>query len=157
MPLPYGTRPAWHGPATVVPVPAPELTVLGSEIVGESTLIDLEIASPRDADILILHVDRPIEQVTISVDGLPSVEARPSSADSPEGELWPHELRFYDPPPEGVRITLQVRGSEAPRVVLGDATAGLEEILGFRARPSGVGQSTDHSSDLLIVVRRYDL
>jgi hypothetical protein len=156
LPLPYRDGPAWHGSADVISAPAPELTVFGRRVVGEALLLDLEIVSVRDADFLTLHVDRPVAEATISVAGQAAVTARPSYAESPDDEEWPYELRFYDPPREGVRVTLELYGTDAPRFALSDSTFGLHDIPGFVERPSGVGQSTDHGSDLVTVVRRYE-
>lgn len=156
MPLPHRDDPSWHGLAEVVSVLAPELTVLGSEVVGEKVIIDLALVSMRGADFLTLHVDRRVEEATISVDGHSDVSAQPSYADAPQDEGWPYELRFYDPPPQGVRVTLQLRGTDDPRLALSDSTSGLDAIPGFVERPSDVGRSTDHGSDLVTVVRRYE-
>jgi len=156
MPLPYRDDPAWHGPAEVISVPAPELTVIGREVVGETLIIDLTLVSMRDADFLTLHVDHQVAKARISVDGHPAVTARPSYADAPSDARWPYELRFYDPPPEGVRVTLQLSGTDAPRLALSDSTSGLDAIPGFVERPSNVARSTDHGSDLVTVVRRCD-
>src|SRR5690606_37889240 len=125
-------------------------------VVGEALLLDLEIVSMRDADFMTLHVERPVAEATISVAGYAAVTARPSYADSADGEEWPYELRFYDPPSEGVRVTLELSGTDAPRLALSDSTFGLNDVPGFVERPSGVGQSTDHGSDLVTMVRRYE-
>lgn len=156
VPLPHRDDPWWRGAAEVVSVPAPELTVLGREVVGETFIIDLTLVSLRDADFLTLHVDRRVEAAWISIDGHPGVIARPSYADAPNDQEWSYELRFYDPPPEGVRVTLQLRGTDAPRLALSDSTTGLDAIPGFVERPSSVARSTDHGSDLFTVVGQYE-
>jgi hypothetical protein len=157
IPLPYRTDAKWSGPAQAVPLEAPELTVLGSRTVGEVTVLELRLSSQRDADVLTLHADRPVQSVTITADGHPPVTSSPSYPEDAGAEEWPYELRFYDPPSEGVRVTLRLPGGQPLRVGLSDYTVGLEGIPGFAERPPDVDRSTLHSSDLLVVGRTHDL
>ena len=157
IPLPYGKEPKWSGPAEAVPLEAPELSVLGSRTDGGVTVLELRLRSQRGADVLTLHADRPVEDVTITADGHPPVTSRPSYPDAAGAEKWPYELRFYNPPPEGIGVTLRVSGEEPLRVGLSDYTVGLGEIPGFTERPSDVERSTFHSSDRVIVGRTHEL
>jgi hypothetical protein len=95
--------------------------------------------------------------VTITADGHPPVTSSPSYPEDAGAEEWPYELRFYDPPSEGVRVTLRLPGGQPLRVGLSDYTVGLEGIPGFAERPPDVDRSTLHSSDLLVVGRTHDL
>jgi hypothetical protein len=155
IPLPYRTDPKWSGPAKAVPLEAPELTVLGSHTDGYATVLDLRLSSQRGADVLTLHTDRPVQNVTIVTDDHPPVTSTPSYPEDARAEEWPYELRFYDPPVEGIRVTLRLLGEDPLRVGLSDYTVGLAEIPGFTERPPDVDRSTSHSSDLLIVGRTY--
>ena len=157
IPLPYRTDAKWSGPAEAGPLEAPELTVLGSRTVGEVTVLELRLISPRGADVLTLHADRPVQSVTITANDHPPVTSSPSYPEDAEAEQWPYELRFYDPPTEGVSVTLRFPGGQPLRVGLSDYSVGLEEIPGFTERPPEVDRSTFHSSDLLIVGRTHDL
>jgi hypothetical protein len=157
MPLPYRTEPKWSGPAEAVPLEAPELTVLGSRTDGDVTVLELRLSSQRGADVLTLHADRPIEDVTITADDHPPVISTPSYSEDAGAEKWPYELRFYDPPPEGIRATLRLPSDGPLRVGLSDYTVGLEELPSFTKPPPYVDRSTFHSSDLLIVGRTHEL
>jgi hypothetical protein len=157
IPLPYRTDAKWSGPAEAVPLKAPELTVLGSRTVGEVTVLELRLISPRGADVLTLHADRPVQSVTITANDHPPVTSSPSYPEDAGAKQWPYELRFYDPPTEGVSVTLRFPGGQPLRVGLSDYSVGLEEIPGFTERPPEVDRSTFHSSDLLIVGRTHDL
>jgi hypothetical protein len=157
IPLPYRTEPKWSGSAQAVPLEAPELTVLGSRTNGDVTVLELGLISPRGADVLTLHADRPVQNATIAVADHAPVTSTPSYAENAEDEQWPYELRFYDPPLEGVRVTLRFAGGRPLRVGLSDYTVGLEEIPGFTERPPEVDRSTFRSSDLLIVGRTHEL
>jgi hypothetical protein len=157
IPLPYRTEPKWSEPAEAVALKAPELTVLGSRTNGDVTVLDLRLSPQRDADVLALHADRPVEAATIAADDHPPVTSTPSYPEDARSGEWPYELRFYDPPPEGIRVTLRFSSGQPLRVALSDYTVGLEEIPGFTERPHDVDRSTFHSSDLVIVGRTHDL
>ena len=157
IPLPYRTEPKWSGPAQAVPLEAPELTVVGSRTDGDVTVLELRLSSQRGADVLTLHADRPVQNATIATDGHQPVTSRPSYPNDARDEEWPYELRFYDPPSEGVLVTLRLTTGQHLRVALTDYTVGLEEMPGFTEPSPDVYRSTLHSSDLVIVGRTHDL
>jgi hypothetical protein len=157
IPLPYRTNPEWTGWAKAVPLEAPELTVLGSRTDGDVTVLELRLSSQRGADVLTLHTDRPVQKATIAADDHPPVTSFPTYPEDARTEEWPYELRFYDPPSEGVRVTLRLPTGKPLRVGLSDYTVGLEEIPGFTKPPPDVERSTFHSSDLVIVRRTHAL
>jgi hypothetical protein len=157
IPLPYGTEPKWSGPAEAVGLPAPKLAVLDSRTDGKVAVLEIRLSSSRDADVLALHADRPVRNVTIAADRHPPVKSRPSYTEDAGAEEWPYELRFYDPPSEGVRVTLRLDGGQPLRVGLSDYTVGLEGIPGFTEPPPDVDRSTSHSSDLVVVGRTHQL
>jgi hypothetical protein len=157
IPLPYRTDPKWSGRAQAVQLEAPELTVLGSRTDGDVTVLELRLRSQRGADVLTLHADRPVQNATIAADDHLPVTSTPSYSEDAGAEEWPYELRFYDPPSEGIRVTLRLPTGQPLRVGLSDYTVGLEEIPGFTKPSPDVDRSTFHSSDLLIVGRTHDL
>lgn len=155
IPLPYRTEPKWSGRAQAAPLEAPRLTVLGSRPDGDATVLDLLLNSRRDASVLTLHADSPVEAATIFADDDPPVVSSPSYPED-VGE-WPYELRFYDPPSDGIRVTLRFFAGQPLQVVSSDYTVGLEEIPGFTGPPPDVDRSTFHSSDLVIVGSTHEL
>lgn len=156
LPLPYGTGARWTGPAVAAHLDAPRLRVLGSRTDGDAIVLDLRVVSSRDAEVITVHTDRPVERVTVAAGGHPPVISTPTYPDDAESREWPYELRFYDPPPDGIRVTLRLPGSEPPRISLSDHTVGLEQVPGFRLRPGDLDRSPDHSSDLVVVGRTYN-
>ncbi len=155
LPLPYGTDPEWIGAADALPLDAPQLEVMDSAADGEATVLELQVASSREADVITLHADLPVTDVTITADGQPPVTSTPTYPDDVDSRQWPYELRFYDPPLEGFRVTLRSLGPEPPRIALSDYTVGMEQVPGFTPRPSDLERSPDHSSDLVVVGRTY--
>jgi hypothetical protein len=75
--------------------------------------------------------------------------------DRPSASEWPYELRFYDPPPEGLRVTLRSSGAAPGRIALADYTVGLDDLPGAVPRPPNVERSPDHSADLMVVRRTF--
>ncbi|MBC3192665.1 M28 family peptidase [Pseudonocardia sp. C8] len=152
LPLPYGATPRRTGAAPVLPLPAPDLTVLGARADGAAVVLDLRLASARDPDVVVLHADRPVERATITLAGLPAITSAPTGGGD---RGWPFELRVHDPPAGGAHVTLRVPGAEPPRLAVGDHTVGLERVPGFTARPPGLARSPAHDSDLLVVGRLH--
>jgi hypothetical protein len=157
IPLPYRTDPEWGGRAEAAPLESPELAVLNSRTEGDATVLELRLRSQRGADALTLHADHPIESATVAAGGHPPVKSTPSYSEDARAEEWPFELRFYDPPPEGIRVTLRSSGGRPLRIGLSDYTAGLEELPGYSEPPPEVDRAALHSSDLLIVGRTHEL
>jgi hypothetical protein len=157
IPLPYGTAPRWTGKADPVSVPAPRLAVLSRRTERAIAVVDLRVSTPRDGDVLTLHTDRPVDSVALAIAGHQPVTSRPAFTADAESRPWPYELRFYDPPPSGVTVTLRLPGSGAARVWLSHYTVGLDAVPGYRPRPADLTRSPDHSSDLVIVGRDHEV
>lgn len=154
LPLPYRADPRWAGAAEATSLPAPELTVLGSRTDGNATELTVEITSRRDADVLTLFASDPVSQVGVTADGHPPVTSNPeypAGADRP----WPFQLRFYDPPADGVRLRLRVPDTAGLRLSLSDYTVGLAGLPGYAERPPTLTRSSAHWSDLVVVSRSY--
>jgi hypothetical protein len=105
--------------------------------------------------VISVHVDRPVETTIIAADGEPPATASPSYPDDAGTRLWPYELRFYDPPRDGFVVTMRLRGTGLPRIYVSDYTVGLEQVPGFRPRPADLARSPAHSSDIVVVGRRF--
>lgn len=65
VPLPYASQPNWWGPAPSAELDAPTLAVLDHETSGDVSSVDLELRSPREADVLVLTVDAPVEEALL--------------------------------------------------------------------------------------------
>ena len=155
VPLPYGTTPRWQGPAVTLPLKPPRIDLLESHSEGNGTLVKVRVASPRGADVITVHADRPVQTAVIEAAGQPPVSSSPSYPGDLGSGTWPYELRFYDPPPDGFFLTFQSRGVGFPRLYVSDYTVGLEWLPGFRPRPAGLDRSPDHSSDIVVVGRTF--
>lgn len=141
-PLPYDARPRWTGPAAAAALAAPELTVLGVRHDAGGDVVDLRLRSARDADVLVLAADRPVDRVT--ADGVGALPER-------ETDAWPFRLQFYDPPAEGIAVRLELHAAAGMRLTAGDYTVGLAGLPGFRPRPPELVRSSRHDSDLVVV------
>lgn len=133
LPLPYGRVPARTGPAAAMPLPAPELTVLGVRQEGGATVTRVRVRSLRQAYQLNLHADRNATAGAIQVAGRPGV---PLPKQAARDGAWPFEVQFFAPPGTGVEFELRTEGR--PRLLAGDITLGLGGVPGFRPRPAGL-------------------
>jgi hypothetical protein len=154
-PLPYAALPRWTGPAPSAALPAPELVVLGTRPDGDATVVELRLRSVRDAEVLTLHTDRPVEQATVQVDGLPPGTSWPTYDDP--GHRWPFRLQFYDPPEAGVTVQLRMADAAGLKLTVADHNTQLAGLPGFEPRPAELTRSPAHHSDLAVVTRSYQL
>jgi hypothetical protein len=132
----------------------PRIELLDFQTDGEITEVKVRVASTRGTDVITMHADRPVERATITVDHQPPWTASPSYPEAAGARAWPYELRFYDPPPNGFTVVLQLRGG-APRLYVSDYTVGLEQLPGFTPRPPALDRSPHHSSDIVVVGRSF--
>jgi len=151
-PLPYGTTAHWVGRTRALGLPAPEVTVLEARP-GTTASIDLHVRSRRDADVLVLHVNRPVSDVSVRAEKHRVVAALPDLPAEGASQPWPYELRFYDPPPEGIRVMLELAGPTLPVVFASDYTVGLDTVPGFTPRSGDLERSPAHGAELLVVGR----
>jgi hypothetical protein len=155
IPLPYRNTPKWLGPAAALPFSPPEIDLMDSRSGRDGTVVTVRVTSPRRGQVITLHTDRPVENTIIAADGEPPVTASPSYPENLGTRSWPYELRFYDPPTAGFVATLRLRGAGLPRIYVSDYTVGLEQVPGFRPRPTDLARSPAHSSDIVIVGRSF--
>jgi len=64
-------------------------------------------------------------------------------------------ILFHAPPPEGLRVIVELAGSGPVQVRAMDGSDGLTSLPGFRPRPEGVGIEGSHDSELVLVARTY--
>ena len=102
------------------------------------TVLRLRASSPRDAYALGVYVDRPVSAATIDVPGHPALDLPHMNPEHADTSAWPWQVQFYDPPPEGIEVTLRIPGTEPPRIGLTDMTNGLDGLPGYTPRPADV-------------------
>lgn len=112
--------------ATVVPLAAPELTVLGQERQGDAWLLRLRVASPRGAYRAFLL---PGPGTRLLAAGVAGQAVR---------DLGGQQVRVDGLPAAGLDLTLQVQATGPVRLTLVDQSAGFPDLagLGLPARPA---------------------
>jgi len=135
-----GGEPVGSGPAVVLPVAPPAVTVLSRT----PDAARLQVTSPRGAPTIFLRGDLPVRGVTVAYPGRP-----PLSAPLVPGPL---SLRLDDVPPEGAVVDLLVTGPVTLRV--DDQGLGLDGVPGFAPRPPELRQARGNESDVVVVSRR---
>jgi hypothetical protein len=109
-----------------------------------------------------LQPQRPVRLATLHVAAGTTVTAatvagRPLPTGHTAGGGWGFGFVFHAPPPEGLEITLTVRGPGAVKFRVMVVCDGLSALPGFHARPPGVGIVGSHSSETLAVSSTYTL
>jgi hypothetical protein len=112
--------------APVVPLPAPELIVLGQERQGDEWTLRLRLVSPRGAYRAFLWPGPGVQFLAAGVAG------------QPLRELGDQEVRVDGLPAAGQELTLRLRAAGPAHLTLVDQSAGLPDLpdLGLPARPA---------------------
>ncbi|RQX04876.1 peptidase [Micromonospora globispora] len=140
------------GPAQAANLPAPKLEILSDTTSGEQRTLRVRLTPQRPVRLLSLHVDGSTLVKSATVNGV-----RVDGARTTDGRPWGFGIVFHAPPAEGVEITLVLAPGHRPQLRAMDASDGLDEVPGFRPRPSDVGVVGSHSSEMLAVARTYPL
>src|SRR5215217_2159666 len=139
------------GAASVARIEPPDVTVTRSKRDGDTRQLELRI-TPGEASRLALYADTRIHTVTAAtVDGI-SEEAAPGQRQDTDPSKW--GFVFHTVPPEGIDVTLEVRGEgPLPLRVIGYRD-GLPQVPELRPLPDDVTWSGT-SSNLTMVARSY--
>ncbi len=139
------------GAASVARIEPADVTVTRSERDGETRELELRI-TPGEASRLALYADTASHTVAAAtVDGV-SVEAAPSQRQADTSPEW--GFVFHGVPPEGIEVTLEVRG-EGPlplRVIA--YRDGLLQVPELTPRPDDLTWSGT-SSNLTMIAKSY--
>jgi hypothetical protein len=122
----------WQHAAPVVPLAAPEVTVVQSFADSDSRTLLLRIVSPRHAPVLLIDATKA-DVIDASVNGRP-IGKPVIAAWNPEAK-W--ALTYSNVPETGIEFKLRVKGGGPVRLAVQDRSFGLPEIPGqtFAARP----------------------
>ncbi len=147
----FGPEQVRTGPAQAATLPAPRLTLESDTRTGDTRTLRLRLRPERPVRLVTLHVAAETSVTAATVGG------RPVQPDTATEGPWGFGFVFHAPPPEGVQITLTVRGAGPVRFRAVDGSDGLSDLPGFRARPPAVSIVGSHTSELLAVARTYTL
>jgi Peptidase family M28 len=139
------------GPASVARIEPPSITVTRSKRDGDTRDLELHIA-PGKASRIALYAETRSDTVTAAtVDGI-SVEEAPGQRQDTDPSKW--GFVFHGVPPEGIDVTLEVRGEgPLPLRVIGYRD-GLPQVPELTPLPDDVTWSGT-SSNLTMVAKSY--
>jgi hypothetical protein len=139
------------GPASVAQIKPPDVTVRRSERDGDTRDLELHIA-PGKASRLALYVDTRSHTVTAAtVDGI-NLEEAPGQREDTDPSKW--GFVFHGGPPEGIDMTLEVRGEDPlPLRVIGYRD-GLPQVTELTPLPDELTWSGT-SSNLTMIAKSY--
>src|SRR5215217_1220699 len=141
----------YSGPASVARIEPPDVTVRRSERNGETREVRLRI-TPAEASRLALYADTRSHTVTAAtVDGI-NVEEAPGQREDTDPSRW--GFVFHGGPPEGIDVTLEVRGEGLLPVRVIGYRDGLPRVPELRPLPDDLTWSGT-SSNLTMVAKSY--
>jgi hypothetical protein len=141
----------YSGPASVARIEPPDVTVTRSDRDGDTRVLRLRV-TPGEGSRIALYADTRSHTVTTAtVDGI-SVEEAPGQRQDTDPSKW--GFVFHTVPPEGIDVTLEVRGEgPLPLRVIGYRD-GLPQVPELTPRPDDLTWSGT-SSNLTMVAESY--
>ena len=140
--LPWAsTDPVRSGPAPVLALPAPAVTLQPRA----DGAVEVSVTSPRGARTVGVRSDVGIAEVEVTLTGQAPVTL------SLGGQ--PADLRIGDVPAGGVRLLLRPAAPGPVRLDVRDETVGLETVPGYVPRPPELSRSSRPDGDALVVTR----
>jgi len=114
---------------------APTMTLLDDSTKDGARVLRMRIASPRQAAVISIYVDSTAEVLAASVNGR-HINTVPSTPASNMGDSW--GLRYYDVPPEGIELAMEVKSAQPVKVRVVDQSYGFPNFPGqsFSDRPA---------------------
>ncbi|HEV7514992.1 MAG TPA: hypothetical protein VGR07_01700, partial [Thermoanaerobaculia bacterium] len=151
--FPWSTQNAFSAPAPLVPLPAPELAVLGETSEGGKRHVRLRLTSRRGAAVLILVIPQAAEPESIRVAGR-EVPAAPAGRHAMQQRGGFQPVVVSAVPPEGVEIDVVLGAPGHEEWTLLDRSPGLPPVGAtlVAARPAEAVQSQD--GDATVVSRK---
>src|SRR5829696_6247971 len=141
----------YSGPASVARIEPPDVTVRRSDRDGDTRVLRLRI-TPAEASRLALYADTRTHTVTAAtVDGI-NVEEAPGQREDTDPSRW--GFVFHGGPPEGIDVTLEVRGEGLLPVRVIGYRDGLPRVPELRPLPDDLTWSGT-SSNLTMVAKSY--
>jgi hypothetical protein len=127
----WGTFEAFTADARVVDLPAPEVVLVGNEVVDGRRLLSLRFASPRGASEMRVRIDAsaPITRASLDARELALEEYGPART----GVL---RFNYVNVPAEGFPLELAIASTGEVKAIVEDSTLGLPAELNPPARPS---------------------
>ncbi|PZU43860.1 MAG: peptidase [Arsenicicoccus sp.] len=144
-------RPVLTGAAEAADLPAPAVSVVSDEVLGDRRELTVRVTPQRD-DVRLVDLD-------LAVDGGSVVRARVAGRAVPEPALGGDRLRltFHAPPADGLLVSVTATGDAVVRLRATDGSDGLAGLPGYEPRPEGVDVAGAHGSDLLLVTAVTEL
>src|SRR5215207_8791517 len=141
----------YSGPASVAQIKPPDITVTRSERDGDMRELRMRI-TPNGASRLALYADTRSHTVTAAtVDGI-SLEEVPGQSQDTDPSKW--GFVFHGVPPEGIEVTLEVRGEGPLALRVIGYRDGLPQVSELRPRPDDLTWSGT-STNLTMIAKSY--
>ncbi|WP_456845483.1 M28 family peptidase [Cellulomonas sp. P5_C6] len=129
----------WTGAAEPADLPAPEVTTASDTTADGVRTLELTVVPQRQVRLVGMHM---------SDAGVRTAEVEGRDVPVSDGTF---DVVFNAPPQDGVHVTLTLDADKDAELRVADGSDGLEDLPGFRPRPSGVGIEGSHTSELVLV------
>jgi Peptidase family M28 len=128
-----GGEEALYSEAPTVALPAPSIELLDDGTRDGVWTLRMRVSAPPKANLIVVEADAETQVVGAKIDG----ERIPEEPLINNGGTPAWTLNYWNPPSEGVDLTLEVKGTKPLSITARAGTPGLPAILGkaYRDRP----------------------
>jgi hypothetical protein len=141
-------RPVLTGEATPAALDAPFVAVSQNFVSDGEQTITLQIASRRDARLLVVRLPGDVKLSAAGWNG----DVQPIHDTSHSNLPW--TFRFYNAPPEGVTLEFHFPAQNGIKVWIADATSGFSAVAPPPPRPDDT--TPGYGSDITLVAGAHD-
>jgi len=147
------TRPFAFVTTATVPLAAPNITVLDDTKADGGRSMRLRITSARDAPVIAVYLDSATAVREFAVNGK-SVQVTPASGFNEVNNSW--SVRYYNLPPEGIELAMEIKSPAAIKLRVVDQSYGLPQSDNAGGpRPSGLIPSSYPFNDSTLVSKSF--
>jgi hypothetical protein len=150
--LPLFTIDFMKSQAPLMPLPAPEATLLDENKQGDKRVLHLRITSQRQAPLISFYSDPNVTVTGASVDGKPIGDY---SAPLDAGDSW--GVLYFAPPPSGIELTVEVKSEQPFKMRVIDFSYGLPQgqAISLQSRPDNTTKSFLPFSESTLVSKSF--
>jgi hypothetical protein len=125
------SNPRLHSKAPAVELPAPNVALLGDSARDGVRTLRMRVGAPPEANLIVVETEAQVVDAKIGGKRIPEEPLIKNVG----GSAW--TLNYWNPPPEGLDLTLEVQGTQPPTITARAGTPGLPDIPGetYRDRP----------------------
>lgn len=150
---PSGKARALTAPAPIMPLEAPQLSVLSDQLEGESRVVKMRVVPAGNTRVLNVYVDASMPVLSAVIDG--QVQENSQAESGAAASRW--VLNYYAAPAAGFELVLRTKASLPLKLQMISTADGLPQIPDMKVKPRPDNLIPSSNSDVTRVIKTFDL